>query len=128
MEQPYLQQVNVQAAYDFLLQHNNKLFSPISELMDNMLTGEDQSQADQPSSLAECPPIQSCKSPAADHQESVGQPLHPFDGASLVNHVNTILAGCRESPLFFPLQCAGYKGKRPQSRRLTASLFIMANL
>eukprot|EP00983_Pelagomonas_calceolata_P077251 1153786-Pelagomonas_calceolata.AAC.1 len=32
----------VQAVYDFLLQHNNKLSSFISELMDIMLTGEDQ--------------------------------------------------------------------------------------
>eukprot|EP00983_Pelagomonas_calceolata_P042939 1138712-Pelagomonas_calceolata.AAC.4 len=57
MEQPYLQQASVQAVHDFLLQHNNKLFSFISELMDIMLTGEDQSQADQPNSLAEGPPI-----------------------------------------------------------------------
>eukprot|EP00983_Pelagomonas_calceolata_P061246 1146748-Pelagomonas_calceolata.AAC.1 len=36
MEQPYLQQVSVQAVYNFLLQHNNKLFSFVSELMDTM--------------------------------------------------------------------------------------------
>eukprot|EP00983_Pelagomonas_calceolata_P027979 877629-Pelagomonas_calceolata.AAC.1 len=46
MEQPYLQQVSVQVVHNFLLQHNNKLFSFVSELMDVMLTGEDQSQAD----------------------------------------------------------------------------------
>eukprot|EP00983_Pelagomonas_calceolata_P086882 1156849-Pelagomonas_calceolata.AAC.7 len=56
-EQPYLQQVSVQAVYDFLLQHNSKLFPSVSELMDIMLTGEDKSQADQPNSLAEGPPI-----------------------------------------------------------------------
>eukprot|EP00983_Pelagomonas_calceolata_P054567 1143742-Pelagomonas_calceolata.AAC.3 len=42
MKQPYLQQANGQAVYDFLckLQHNNlKLFSLVSELMDIMLTG-----------------------------------------------------------------------------------------
>eukprot|EP00983_Pelagomonas_calceolata_P052711 1142964-Pelagomonas_calceolata.AAC.1 len=32
----------------------------VSELMDKMLTGEDQSQADQPNSLAEDPPKQTC--------------------------------------------------------------------
>eukprot|EP00983_Pelagomonas_calceolata_P038298 1136751-Pelagomonas_calceolata.AAC.3 len=55
MEQPYLQQVSVQAVYDFLMQHNNKLFLFISELMDVMLTSEDQSQpeANQLNSLAE---------------------------------------------------------------------------
>eukprot|EP00983_Pelagomonas_calceolata_P009321 301205-Pelagomonas_calceolata.AAC.1 len=53
MEQPYLQQASVQAVYDFLLQHTNKLFLFVSELMDMMLTGEDQSQANQPNSLAE---------------------------------------------------------------------------
>eukprot|EP00983_Pelagomonas_calceolata_P041792 1138208-Pelagomonas_calceolata.AAC.8 len=37
---------------------NNKLFSFVSELMDIMLAGEDQSQADQPNSLAEGPPMQ----------------------------------------------------------------------
>eukprot|EP00983_Pelagomonas_calceolata_P130363 1161677-Pelagomonas_calceolata.AAC.19 len=34
-----------------------KLFSFVSELMDIMLAGEDQSQADQPNSLAEGPPV-----------------------------------------------------------------------
>eukprot|EP00983_Pelagomonas_calceolata_P022964 722654-Pelagomonas_calceolata.AAC.1 len=52
MEQPFLQQASVQDVSDFLLQHNNKLFSFVSELMDIMLTGEDQSQSDQPNSLA----------------------------------------------------------------------------
>eukprot|EP00983_Pelagomonas_calceolata_P024502 772327-Pelagomonas_calceolata.AAC.7 len=37
--------------------HNNKLFSFVFELMDIILTGEDQSQADQPNSLAEGPPV-----------------------------------------------------------------------
>eukprot|EP00983_Pelagomonas_calceolata_P034541 1082700-Pelagomonas_calceolata.AAC.1 len=45
MDQPYLQQDGVQYVSDFLLQHNNKLFSFqtkfASELMDVMLTGED---------------------------------------------------------------------------------------
>ena len=57
MEQPYVQQYSVQDVRDFLLQHNNKLYFFISELMDIMLTGEDQSQADQPNTLAEGPPI-----------------------------------------------------------------------
>ena len=57
MEQPYLQQYSVQDVCDFLLQHNNKLYFFISELMDIMLTGKDQLQADQPSTLAEGPPI-----------------------------------------------------------------------
>jgi len=57
MEQPFLQQASVQDVSDFLLQHNNKLFSFVSELMDIMLAGEDQSQADQPNSLAEGPPV-----------------------------------------------------------------------
>eukprot|EP00983_Pelagomonas_calceolata_P091850 1157595-Pelagomonas_calceolata.AAC.20 len=53
MEQPFLQQLRVQAVHDFLLQHNNKLYLFIPELMDIMLTGEDQSQANQPNTLAE---------------------------------------------------------------------------
>eukprot|EP00983_Pelagomonas_calceolata_P069640 1150444-Pelagomonas_calceolata.AAC.1 len=59
MEQPILQQASVQDVSDFRLQHNNKLFSFVSELMDIMLTGENQSQADQPNSLAEGPPYKS---------------------------------------------------------------------
>jgi len=35
----------------------NKLFYFVSELMDLLLTGEDQSQADQPNSLAEGLPV-----------------------------------------------------------------------
>jgi hypothetical protein len=46
-----------QVVYDFLLQHNNKLLYFVPELMDFLLTGEDQSQADQPDSLAEGPPM-----------------------------------------------------------------------
>eukprot|EP00983_Pelagomonas_calceolata_P055410 1144136-Pelagomonas_calceolata.AAC.2 len=61
MEQPYLQQVSVQAVHDFLLQHN-KLFSVVPELMDILMTGEDHSQANQPNSLAEGPLILICKS------------------------------------------------------------------
>eukprot|EP00983_Pelagomonas_calceolata_P115788 1160236-Pelagomonas_calceolata.AAC.3 len=57
LEHPFLQQASVQDVSDFLLQHNNKLFSFVSELMDIMLAGEDQSQADQPNSLAEGPPV-----------------------------------------------------------------------
>eukprot|EP00983_Pelagomonas_calceolata_P037539 1136380-Pelagomonas_calceolata.AAC.1 len=56
MELPYLQQEHVQAVHDFLLQHNNKLYLFIYELMDIMLTSEEQSQADQPNILAEGPP------------------------------------------------------------------------
>eukprot|EP00983_Pelagomonas_calceolata_P085705 1156612-Pelagomonas_calceolata.AAC.7 len=33
MEQPYLQQVSVQAVHDFLLQHNNKLYLFTSDLI-----------------------------------------------------------------------------------------------
>eukprot|EP00983_Pelagomonas_calceolata_P012850 410773-Pelagomonas_calceolata.AAC.1 len=64
MEQPFLQEASVQDASDFLLQHNSKLFSFVSdqkhELMDIVLTGNnkrDQSQAHQPNSLAEGPPV-----------------------------------------------------------------------
>eukprot|EP00983_Pelagomonas_calceolata_P040591 1137681-Pelagomonas_calceolata.AAC.1 len=46
------QQLNVQAVFDFHLQHNNELFF-VSELLDLLLAGEDQPQADQPNSLAE---------------------------------------------------------------------------
>jgi hypothetical protein len=51
------QQVCAQVVYNFLLQHNNKLYYFVSELMDLFLTGENQSQADQPNSLAEGPPM-----------------------------------------------------------------------
>eukprot|EP00983_Pelagomonas_calceolata_P004708 154505-Pelagomonas_calceolata.AAC.1 len=58
MEQLYLQQVSIQAVYDFLLQHNNKLLLFACKLVDVILTGKDQSQADQPNSLAEGLPNQ----------------------------------------------------------------------
>jgi hypothetical protein len=47
---------NAQAVPDFLLQYENILFC-VSELMDSLLTGEDQLQADQPNNLAEGHPI-----------------------------------------------------------------------
>ena len=52
-----MQREQVSAQYDFLLQHNNELLSFVPELTDLLLTGEDQSQADQPNSLAEGPPM-----------------------------------------------------------------------
>ena len=59
MERPYLSQpVRAQAVSDFLLQYDNSLFFFVSELMDLLLTGEDQSQADQPNKLAEGHPMQ----------------------------------------------------------------------
>jgi hypothetical protein len=57
LEQPYFHQVSAQVVRDFLLQHNNKLYFFISQLMDIMMAGEDQSQADQPNTLAEGPPL-----------------------------------------------------------------------
>jgi len=51
------QSVRAQAVSDFLLQYDNSLFFFVSELMDLLLTGEDQSQADQPSNLAEGHPM-----------------------------------------------------------------------
>jgi len=57
VERPYLTQpVRAQAVSDFLL-YDNSLFFFVSELMDLLLTGEDQSQADQPNNLAEGPPM-----------------------------------------------------------------------
>eukprot|EP00983_Pelagomonas_calceolata_P040685 1137727-Pelagomonas_calceolata.AAC.1 len=54
LAQPFLrQQLSVQAVFDFLLQHNNKLFFSVSELLDLLSAGMDQPQADQPNSLAE---------------------------------------------------------------------------
>ena len=50
-------QVHAQTVSDFLLQYNNRLFCFVSELMDLLLTGEDQSQADQPNNLAEGHPM-----------------------------------------------------------------------
>eukprot|EP00983_Pelagomonas_calceolata_P072716 1151837-Pelagomonas_calceolata.AAC.2 len=53
LAQPFLQQqLSVQAVFDFLLQHNNKLVC-VSELLDLLLAGKDQPQADQPNFLAE---------------------------------------------------------------------------
>jgi len=58
VERPYLTQtVRAQAVSDFLLQYNNSLFFFVSELMDLLLTGDDQSQADQPNNLAEGHPM-----------------------------------------------------------------------
>ena len=57
-ERPYLTQpVRVQAVSDFLLQYDNRLFCFVSELMSLLLTGEDQSQADQPNNLGEGHPM-----------------------------------------------------------------------
>ena len=57
VERPYLtQSVRAQAVSDFLLQYDNSLFFFVSE-MDLLLTGEDQSQADQPNNLAEGHPM-----------------------------------------------------------------------
>ena len=58
MERPYLTQpVSAQAVSDFLLQYDNRLFFFVSELMDLLLAGEDQSQADQPNNLADGHPM-----------------------------------------------------------------------
>jgi len=52
--QPFLlQQVNNQLVHDFLSQQNNRLFLRLSELMDLIVAGRDQSAADQPNYLAE---------------------------------------------------------------------------
>jgi len=52
--QPFLlQQVNNQLVHDFLSQQNNRLFLILSELMDLLVAGPDQSAADQPNNLAE---------------------------------------------------------------------------
>eukprot|EP00983_Pelagomonas_calceolata_P124442 1161106-Pelagomonas_calceolata.AAC.13 len=57
---PFLQhQLSVQAVSNFLLQRNKKLFYFLSELMDVLLAGMDQPQADQPNSLDEGLPVQS---------------------------------------------------------------------
>jgi len=47
------QPVSAQALSDFLLQYDDMFFCFVSELMDLLLTGEDQSQADQPNNRAE---------------------------------------------------------------------------
>ena len=58
MERLYLTQpVCAQAVADFLLQYDNSLFFFVSELMDLMMTGEEQSQADQQKNLAEGHPM-----------------------------------------------------------------------
>ena len=58
MERPCLTQpVRAQAVDDFLLQYDNSPFFFVSELMDLLLTGEDQAQADQPNNLAEGHPM-----------------------------------------------------------------------
>jgi len=49
--------VIAQVAPDFLLQYDNILLFFVSELMDLLLTGEDQSQADQLNNLAEGHPM-----------------------------------------------------------------------
>eukprot|EP00983_Pelagomonas_calceolata_P020695 650469-Pelagomonas_calceolata.AAC.1 len=41
MEQPFSQQASPRDVSDFFLQHNIKVFSFVSELMDIVLTGED---------------------------------------------------------------------------------------
>ena len=51
------QRLGDQTVSDFLLQYDNSLFFFVSELMDLLLTGEDQSQADQPNNLAEGHPM-----------------------------------------------------------------------
>jgi len=58
VERPYLTQpVIAQAVSDFLLRYDNRLFFFVSELMDLLLAGEDQSQANQPNNLAEGHPM-----------------------------------------------------------------------
>jgi len=58
VERPYLTQpVDAQAVSDFLLQYDNILFFFVSELMDLLLAGEDQSQTNQPNNLAEGHPM-----------------------------------------------------------------------
>ena len=51
------QPVHAQAVSDFLLLYDSSPFFFVSELMDLLLTGEDQSQADQPNNLAEGHPM-----------------------------------------------------------------------
>eukprot|EP00983_Pelagomonas_calceolata_P070303 1150740-Pelagomonas_calceolata.AAC.1 len=50
-------QHSVQAVSNFLLQHNKKLFYFVPELLDLLLAGIDQPQADQPNSLVEGLPL-----------------------------------------------------------------------
>jgi len=65
-----LQQEQVSAQYDLLLQHNNGLLSFVPELMDLLLTGEDQSQADQPNRMAEGPPMKTKRKDSAGSDDS----------------------------------------------------------
>jgi len=51
------QPVSAQAVSDFLLQYDKLLLLFVSELVDLLLTGKDQSQADQPNNLAEGHPM-----------------------------------------------------------------------
>jgi hypothetical protein len=46
-----LQQVNNQLVHDFLSQQNNRPFLVLSELMDLLVAGRDQSTANQPNNL-----------------------------------------------------------------------------
>ena len=58
VERPCLTQpVRAPAVSDFLLQYDKSFLLCVSELMDLLLTGEDQSQADQPNNLAEGHPM-----------------------------------------------------------------------
>ena len=58
VERPYLTQpLAVRAVSDFLLQYDSSLFFFVPELMDLLLAGEDQSQADQPNNPAEGHPM-----------------------------------------------------------------------
>eukprot|EP00983_Pelagomonas_calceolata_P003556 116198-Pelagomonas_calceolata.AAC.1 len=50
-------QLSIQAVSNFLLQCNKKFFYFMSELLDLLLVGMDQPQADQPNSLAEGLPV-----------------------------------------------------------------------
>eukprot|EP00983_Pelagomonas_calceolata_P007333 239393-Pelagomonas_calceolata.AAC.9 len=101
MAQPFIQQASVQDVSDFLMQHNNTFFPVVFELMDInahniMLTGEDQSQADQPNSLTEGPPIvrraqeiiskgKAAAKACADQDDSRGRfYLHNFPPVTLI--------------------------------------------
>eukprot|EP00983_Pelagomonas_calceolata_P076629 1153492-Pelagomonas_calceolata.AAC.2 len=56
---PFLQhQLSVQAVSNFLVQRNKRLFCVMFEVLDLLLAGMDQPQADQPNSLAEDLPAQ----------------------------------------------------------------------
>eukprot|EP00983_Pelagomonas_calceolata_P076948 1153644-Pelagomonas_calceolata.AAC.8 len=107
MGQPFLQQASVQDVYDFLLQHNNKLFSFVSELVDIMLTGEDQSQADQPNSLAEGPPEHEIKHACSETEASCSGPYRmakQYDGFPKKNYPTrtTVQGDMRLTPSVSP--------------------------